>query len=129
MATQSNYIPGMCNINPKEIAQRRMIGHIGFGITLVLTALLVGFSVDAVFRVVVFIPAFLAATGYLQARNKFCVGYAGAKQHHADDGDVVTISDDAALAADKKKARKINLQALAVAVLTTVIVVLIPNLR
>lgn len=126
MATASNYIPGMCNINPKEIAQRRMIGNIGLISTIILTALLVGFSVDALFRVIVFIPTFLAATGYLQARNKFCVGYAGAKQHHADDGAVVTISDEAALAADKKRARTINLQALMIAIFTTVIVVMIP---
>lgn len=129
MATTSNYIPGMCNINPKEIAQRRTIGHVGLTITLILTALFVGFSIDALFRVIVFVPAFLAATGYLQARNKFCVGYAGAKQHHADNGDVVTISDDAALAADKKKARTINIQAVTIAIIVTVVVVLIPAIR
>lgn len=126
MATKSNYIPGMCNINPQEIAQRRMIGNIGLIITLILITLFVSFAIDAVFRVIVFIPAFLAATGYLQARNKFCVGYAGAKQHHADDGEVVTISDETALAADKKKARMINLHAITIAVLVTLIVVLLP---
>lgn len=129
MATKSNYIPGMCNINPKEVAQRRMIGNIGLIATLVLTVLFVCFGITWPFRLIIFIPAFLAATGYLQARNKFCVGYAGANQHHADDGEVVTISDKDALAADKKKARTINLQALGIALLITALVLIVPNIR
>lgn len=122
----SSYIPGMCNINPKEIAQRRRIGHIGLSITILLAFLLLFIDLSPWLRLIIFIPTFLAATGYLQAKNKFCVGYANAQQHHADDGTVVDIDDKSALAADKKKAQLINLQAFGIATVVAIVFTLLP---
>ncbi|MDB5183539.1 MAG: hypothetical protein JWO07_220, partial [Candidatus Saccharibacteria bacterium] len=63
---------------------------------------------------------------YLQAHNKFCVGFAAAKQQNADDGEIVDITDKQALALDKKKTQKMNLQATVIAALVTAIVCVIP---
>lgn len=123
---KSNYIPGVCNINPWEIKRRRMTGHIGLVLTIVLAAIALIMHVNWVFRTVIIIPAFISAIGYLQARNKFCVGFASAKQQHADDGEVVEITDKEALAKDKQKTRSMNLQATIIAAAVTAIICVIP---
>ena len=123
----TNYVPGVCNINPVEIRQRRMSGHVGLLITGVLIALVFVLHASSYLRIVIFMPAFISAIGYLQARNKFCVGYAGAGQQHADDGGTAqTITDKKALALDKRKTRTMNLQATIIAALVTAIVTVIP---
>jgi hypothetical protein len=87
-------------------------------------------STSRYYRVVLFLPAFAAATGYLQARNKFCVGYAGAGQQNATPGSeqASDVADKAAVAADKHKARRMNVQALVISVIATTIVGLIPHI-
>jgi hypothetical protein len=128
MSEATNYIPGMCNINPKEIAQRRLVGYMGLAATAILIAIFIVFDVTWWIRLITFIPAFTSATGFLQAKNKFCVGFAGANMHHADDGESVEITDSKSLLLDKIKARKINIQAAAIAVIVTAIVLIIPSL-
>ncbi len=125
MAT--NYIPGVCNINPVEVRQRRMSGHIGLVLTLILIILMFALHASWYLRIVIIIPAFISAIGYLQAHNKFCVGYASSGQQHADDGGkVVTITDKEALALDKRKTRTMNFQASVIAALVAAIVIVIP---
>ena len=89
----SNYVPGVCNINPQEIKRRRQSGHIGVAITILLIMLLIATGATWYLRIIIIVPAFIAAIGYLQARNKFCVAYASSGQHHADSGDTVKITD------------------------------------
>lgn len=126
MATQSHYIPGVCNINPVEIRKRRMAGHFGLAFTVILITLAFLLHVSWIFRIVIIIPAFLSATGYLQAHNKFCVGFASQKQQNADTGKIVQITDKEALALDKKKVRTMNLQATIIAAAVTAVVCVIP---
>lgn len=77
MATsQQAYLPGVCNIGPAEIAQRRTAGWLGLGITVVAWALFFAFHVPAGFRLLLFIPAALGASGFLQAAFHFCAGFA-----------------------------------------------------
>jgi hypothetical protein len=124
--TQTNYIPGMCNINPAEIRRRRMSGHLGLVISLVLLVALLVLHARWYLRIALIIPLFIAAIGYLQARNKFCVGYAGAGQQHADNGEIEKIKDKKSLDLDSLKARTMNLQALIIAAVITAIITLIP---
>jgi hypothetical protein len=126
MAASSRYVPGVCNINPQEIKQRRNTGHLGLAITLILVALIFVTHASWYLRIIIIIPSFLMAIGYLQARYKFCVGFSAAKQHHADDGAIVDITDKEALALDAKKRQSMNLQATVVAALITAIVCVIP---
>ncbi len=126
MASESNYIPGICNINPVEIKRRKMIGNVGFGVFIVFVIALVLFHAPWYYRTVVFIPAFIACTGYLQARNHFCISYASTGQQHADDGKVVPVNDNAALKADKLKARMMNAQAFVTAAVITAAFAVMP---
>jgi hypothetical protein len=124
------YVPGVCNINQSEIAYRRKAGYLGLGIFIVLAAPLVLLDLPRFIRVLLFLPAFLAAIGFLQAHYKFCVGYGAAGMQNATDGDkeAQAIVDAAAKDLDKKRTRKINTQAALIAVLATVVVLLIPKL-
>ena len=78
-ASDQLYVPGACNIGGKEVAKRRLFGWISLVAALSLWAVLAALHVAAAWRVVVFIPAMLAALGFQQSRRRFCVmhGLAG----------------------------------------------------
>jgi hypothetical protein len=121
------YRPGVCNIGPREIARRRMAGHVGLAATLaMLTALLV---IDAppLWRLVVIAPTVISASGYLQAHLRFCAGFAqrGIFNFGAD-GDAVAVTDADALAADRRRGRQISLASLGIGVVAGIIAVLLP---
>lgn len=127
MTTTTNYIPGVCNINPMEIRRRRFMGHIGLIVTIVVVIALVFIEANWYVRLIVFAPLLLAASGYLQAKNKFCTGYAGAGKQHADDNEnAEAIEDKTALHADKLRARMINIQAFLIAAIATTLFCIIP---
>jgi hypothetical protein len=123
-----DYVPGVCNINREEIAKRRKIGHLGLGVLVVLLILFIYLDANITFRLLLFLPAMLASSGYLQAREKFCVGYAGAGKQNATEGstEATNVIVKEALAADKRKARRMNWEAFAIAILVTFIIIAIP---
>ena len=69
------YIPGTCNIGPEEIALRRRAGHVGLAVTAALGAALLRSDLHPAWRLTLALPAAGAASGYLQARQRFCANY------------------------------------------------------
>ena len=69
------YIPGTCNIGPDEIALRRRAGHAGVAVTAALGAALLRSDLHPAWRLILALPAAGAASGYLQARQRFCANY------------------------------------------------------
>ena len=69
------YVPGSCNIGPEEIALRRRAGHVGLAVTAALGAALVRSGLSPAWRLALALPAAGAASGYLQARQRFCANY------------------------------------------------------
>jgi len=69
------YVPGTCNIGPEEIALRRRAGHIGLAVTAALGVALVRSDRSPAWRLALALPAAGAASGYLQARQRFCANY------------------------------------------------------
>ena len=65
----------MCNIGPAEIASRRRAGHVGVIATVVLFVVLVAIGAPPIARLLVALPAAVAASGYLQAWLRFCAGF------------------------------------------------------
>jgi hypothetical protein len=130
MNPEQAYVPGVCNINREEIAKRRKIGQIGLTFFIIFLVVMLFVPISRYLRILLFIPAFVAATGFLQARNKFCVGYAGAGMENASDGsqEAKTIADDDAKLKDKQKAMRMNIQCGLIALVVTVIVVVLPKL-
>ncbi len=127
----TSYIPGICNINEAEIAYRKKAMIIGYFVAGLIFALLVVAGWNEFVRALfVFLPLFVGVINNLQVKNKFCVSYGASGRQNATDGDAaahdVTDSEDKAV--DKNKARKMNLQALAVTLVVLAISLLIPSL-
>jgi hypothetical protein len=72
---QREYVAGACNISREEERVRLTIGWVGTGLTLAAGTALVAFRVDALWRLTLFLPAALAAAGFLQAGMHFCANY------------------------------------------------------
>ena len=92
----------MCNINKAEVAYRKKAMWAGIGISAVLLIALVALSAPVLTRLVLFVPIYVAAIGYLQVKNKFCVAYGSSGKQNASEGSdtASVIEDDAALAVD-----------------------------
>jgi hypothetical protein len=101
------YRAGACNIGPREIARRRRTGHVGIAAALLGGAALVGLDAPAWSRTLLFVPAAVGASGYIQAATRFCANYGwrGVFNFGEAGHDRVTdVADAAARAADRRKA-------------------------
>jgi hypothetical protein len=122
-----DYVPGVCNIGTTEIRRRRRAGHVGLLATIGLLALLIGLGAPPIARLLVIAPATIAASGYLQAWLRFCAGFGEIGVFNfGESEDRVTVTDDDARAADRRRARQISSASFAIAVLVGVASVLIP---
>ena len=75
MTTTNLYQPGVCNIGPAEIRQRRTIGRIGLAFTVAYLVLAFAVGFPSPLRLIAFIPAVLGANGFLQGAFHFCVRF------------------------------------------------------
>jgi hypothetical protein len=82
---ETAYIPGVCNINAKEVAAQRHTGHIGLALSLIVIGALFTLHAPAEFGFVAAVPFWMVASGYIQARNRFCMGYGRAGTQIADE--------------------------------------------
>lgn len=121
--SETQYTPGVCNINPAEVAYRRKAFYLGLAIGIPLFLVLLAVGAHPAYGLIMFIPAWIGAIGYLQARHKFCVGYAASGVHSASDtyADVASVTDESDRFKDQKKARNLNLQSLFIGVLIALI--------
>lgn len=69
------YQPGVCNIGPAEIRRRRVSGYLGLAVGAVFLVIAFAFGWPAPWRLFVFLPAMLSASGFLQAAFHFCVRF------------------------------------------------------
>ena len=111
----THYIPGMCNINPKEISARRKTMYLGIISGIISLISLIYVNTHPIFGLSMFVPAWIGAIGYLQAKNRFCVAYAAEGKFNTSDdfGKTTKVSADEDKRKDKAKARRISLQATA----------------
>jgi len=125
----AEYAPGVCNIGPAEIGRRRRAGHVGLGITIVAGALLLALGPPAWWRLILFLPAYIGAVGYLQAFFHFCVGFASRGVYNFDALDPEhwrKVVDEAARAADKRKSLQIGLISLVIGLAVALAAVALP---
>ena len=111
MATKQEYIPGVCNIGPAEINRRRQSGWLGLGATILLWAAFLVFHVPAPWRLFLFFPAAMSATGFLQAALHFCAGFGarGVFNFGPEVGKTETVEQVEFRQKDQRKARLILL--------------------
>lgn len=125
--TVPEYQPGVCNIGPAEIRRRRMAGHVGTLVTAAGFIGLVALDAPPIARLILILPAAGAASGYLQARLKFCAGF-GARGvfNFGSLGTWTTVTDRDALARDRRRSREIGAMALGIGVAVGVGAALLP---
>jgi hypothetical protein len=121
------YIPGVCNIGPAEIARRRRAGHVGLLVTVAAFAALVVIDAPPLARLILVLPAAAAASGYLQAWLKFCAGF-GSRGifNFGPVGDTHQVVDEDARARDRARSNRIALASLAIGVAVGVVAAVIP---
>ena len=121
------YEPGVCNIGPAEIAKRRRAGIVGSLLTLGLLIILVALDLPPIFRLGLFVPAAIAASGFIQARMKFCAGFAALGVFNVGgDGDRVQVVDPEARARDRRRGREISVASFAIGAAVALLAVLLP---
>ncbi|WP_280586723.1 hypothetical protein [Halorubrum sp. Boch-26] len=109
------YQPGVCNIGPAQQRRRLLlgIGSLLLAVVFVAAVVTIGWPRWALLGAT--FPLYGAAMGYFQYRERFCVGFAGIGVFDVGDG-TNQVLDEAALAADRKRAVRLNAKSLAVAV-------------
>jgi hypothetical protein len=123
------YQPGVCNIGPAEIRQRRLSGWIGAVVTVIAVAALVIFHVPAPWRLLAGLPAILAATGFLQAALHFCVnfGMRGLFNVDAALGETESVMEADFRRADQRKAVQIIVYSVLIGIAVALIAFVIPS--
>ena len=111
MDTRAEYIPGVCNIGDAEISRRRQSGWFGLGVTFLLWVLFFILKVPAPWRLFLFLPAALGASGFLQAAFHFCAafGMRGVFNFGSAVGKTDTVEQAEFRRQDVRKARMIGL--------------------
>jgi hypothetical protein len=125
--SQPEYRPGVCNIGPEEQARRRRAGHVGTITTLVLFGALVAVGAPPIARIMLALPATIAASGYLQAWLKFCAGFGSRGVFNFGPvGTVEAVGDPEARARDRARANQIGLASVLIGVVIGAIAVFVP---
>jgi hypothetical protein len=127
-ASRSDYVPGMCNIGPKERRLRRIVGIAGTFVTLGLLVALVVSDAPTWWRLVLVLPATAAAIGFLQDALHFCAafGMKGIYNVINSPGVVDNIELEEYRLKDKRKAITITLGSGAIGLAVALLSLLIP---
>lgn len=121
------YRPGVCNIGPAEIARRRRAGHLGLLVTVGTFAALVAIDAPPLARLILVLPGAAAASGYLQARLKFCAAFGSRGIFNLGPiGDTHQVVDVVDRARDRARANRIGLASLAIGVAVALVAAAVP---
>ncbi|MBL7869945.1 MAG: hypothetical protein JNM71_18190 [Flavobacterium lindanitolerans] len=120
---ENKYIPGVCNMGREEIKRRMTAGWTGLILTLIAIFLLWWLNPIKWWRLVVFIPAMIGATRFIQAYNKFCAYFGfGHLVNFGDVGKTDSIEQNEFRAKDRAKAWQLLAYAFGAGLVITVIV-------
>ncbi|HEY5435723.1 MAG TPA: hypothetical protein VIK13_10860 [Candidatus Limnocylindrales bacterium] len=122
------YVPGVCNIGPWEIRRRRTFAIIGFAAAIVLLVALVAAGAPPIARFLVLLPAWGGTFSWLQARRRFCAGFAMAGISNFADGEAgrQAVTDPAAHRADVQATLRMTRDSFLIAFPVTIVAVLLP---
>ena len=118
----------MCNIGAWEIRRRRQFAYLGFAAAAILFAVLVAIDAPAWTRLFVFLPLASGLVSWLQARRRFCAGFAVARVSNFADGDNGRrrVEDEAAHRADIAAVRRMIRDAVLIALPIAILAALLP---
>ena len=126
--TDDQYEPGVCNIGRDEIRRRRLSGHVGALAAVGLLAALLATGAPRVVRLLVALPAAVGASGYLQARERFCAAYGRLGVFNFGlAGAPSAVIDESARDADRRTARRIAARGVLIGLAAGVAALLLPD--
>jgi hypothetical protein len=122
------YVPGVCNIGAWEIRRRRRFAYLGFAAAVMLFGVLVAIDAPGWTRLVVFLPLASGLFSWLQARRRFCAGFAVARVSNFADRDDGRrrVEDEAAHRADIAAVRRMTRDAVLIALPIAILAALLP---
>ncbi len=122
MTPTIEYVPGVCNIGPAEIKRRMMVGYWGTVIALVLFVALYSLHLPDWTRIILAVPAFMGATGFIQGLTHFCAGFGMSGVFNFGSlGTTQKVGDSKAAAKDRQKALALFGYSLLIAIAVTAI--------
>ena len=126
METQNKYIPGVCNMGPEEIKRRIRGGWVGLILTVLLWGVFIWFDTSPIWRLTLFFPAMMSATGFLQAYMHFCAYFGFASLFNFGDvGKTDSVQQAEFRAKDKKKAWRIVIYSVLIGLVVAIIAFLV----
>ncbi|CAG0981801.1 hypothetical protein METP1_01816 [Methanosarcinales archaeon] len=128
MQTKNQYIPGACNIGKGEVNRRIQGGWFGLIVTIFLYGFLVYLGAPRPWRLVIFIPAMMAAVGFLQARMRFCAyfGMHGVFNFSLEAGKTEIVGQAEFRAMDRRKALQIIIYSVGIGALVAAAAYFLP---
>ena len=122
------YVAGVCNIGPWEIRRRRTFAIVGFVIAALVLAALLASHADPIARAVVLLPLWGGMFSWLQARRRFCAGFAfaGVANFGAGDATRRSVTDEAARRADMVAVARMTRDSFLLALPITIVAILLP---
>ena len=123
--SSAQYQPGVCNIGGAEVQRRKRVAQIG-------SVLFIAYAIFAFYTdmqsssaVFSFIPAMLAAVGFIQSRRKFCFAFGLLGTFNfVELGKLSKVASPADIAADRKVALIIIAQSFLLALAATSLLLL-----
>jgi hypothetical protein len=123
---QAEYVPGVCNIGPEEIARRRNFGWAALAVTVAVFVVLVWAKVSPWWRLVLFLPAMGSASGFLQAQLHFCAGFSRLGVFNFGPlGEKNKVVDEDARIRDRRRGNQISLYAAVIGAIVSLVAVLV----
>jgi hypothetical protein len=108
----NEYVPGQCNIGLEERVRRRNFGWVSLAVGVVVLVALLGFRVNPLWRLFLFLPATAAASGFLQAYFHFCSGFARTGVYNfGPPGPTTAIVEEDSKRKDRRKGNQITFYA------------------
>jgi hypothetical protein len=128
IAVPSGYVAGACNIGPYEIRRRRAFGVAGVAAAALLGAALLAIGAPPSARLLVALPLIGGVFSMLQARRRFCAGFAvaGLSNFGADDTGRRAVTDPGARRADRLAALRMGVDATLIGLPAVVLFILLP---
>ncbi len=122
-----NYVPGVCNIGKSEIRRRQAAGWTGLILTLVLFGLLAFIDAPRIWRLLIFIPAMIAAIGFFQASMQFCAYFGMSGVYNFEDvGKTDSVLESEFRAKDMRRSWQIIIYSVVAAILITALAYYLP---
>ena len=121
----AQYQPGVCNIGGAEVLRRKRVAQIGSILFIAYAIFAFYTDVQSSSAVFSFIPAMLAAVGFIQSRRKFCFAFGLLGTFNfVELGKLSKVASPADIAADRKVALIIIGQSFLIALAATSLLLL-----